>query len=144
MCSYRDWPNVLMIRHRYLLVVTDWLITWPISLQGDSEHPICPVMLQDAKLASTFADMMLDEGIYVIGFSFPVVPKGEWPGRRSSGSDNPISGTISLFYSGRRRYIQQFARSDEWAPWQKFERNISFETDHPLFYHPSEGSCFQF
>lgn len=41
------------------------------------EHPIIPVMLGDAALASKFADMMLQEGIYVIGFSFPVVPKGQ-------------------------------------------------------------------
>ncbi len=41
------------------------------------EHPIVPVMLGDAKLASTMADRLLDHGIYVIGFSFPVVPKGE-------------------------------------------------------------------
>jgi glycine C-acetyltransferase len=39
------------------------------------EHPIIPVMLGDAKLASTMADRLLEEGIYVIGFSFPVVPK---------------------------------------------------------------------
>jgi glycine C-acetyltransferase len=38
------------------------------------EHPIIPVMLGDAKLAKTFADEMLREGIYVIGFSYPVVP----------------------------------------------------------------------
>ena len=41
------------------------------------EHPIIPVMLGDAKLAGRMADLMLDEGIYVIGFSFPVVPKGK-------------------------------------------------------------------
>jgi glycine C-acetyltransferase len=40
-------------------------------------HPIVPVMLGDAALAATFADRMLGEGIYVIGFSFPVVPKGQ-------------------------------------------------------------------
>ncbi len=40
------------------------------------EHPIIPVMLGDAKLAQSMAAKMLDEGIYVIGFSFPVVPKG--------------------------------------------------------------------
>lgn len=38
-------------------------------------HPIVPVMLYDAKLAQEFATRMLDEGIYVIGFYFPVVPK---------------------------------------------------------------------
>ena len=41
------------------------------------EHPIIPVMLGDAKLATTMADKLLQRGIYVIGFSFPVVAKGE-------------------------------------------------------------------
>uniref|UniRef100_A0A8D8BDR6 2-amino-3-ketobutyrate coenzyme A ligase, mitochondrial n=1 Tax=Culex pipiens TaxID=7175 RepID=A0A8D8BDR6_CULPI len=41
------------------------------------DHPISPVMLGDAKLASVFADEMLKRGIYVIGFSYPVVPKGK-------------------------------------------------------------------
>ena len=40
-------------------------------------HPIVPIMLGDAKLAQDLAGDMLAEGIYVIGFSFPVVPKGE-------------------------------------------------------------------
>lgn len=41
------------------------------------EHPIIPVMLGDAKLASDMADRLLQHGIYVIGFSFPVVPVGQ-------------------------------------------------------------------
>ena len=41
------------------------------------EHPIIPVMLGDAKLATEMADRLLARGIYVIGFSYPVVPKGE-------------------------------------------------------------------
>ena len=41
------------------------------------EHPIIPVMLGEGKLANDFADLMLKEGIYVIGFSFPVVPRGQ-------------------------------------------------------------------
>ncbi len=41
------------------------------------EHPIIPVMLGNAALAKEFADQMLAEGIYVVGFSFPVVPKGQ-------------------------------------------------------------------
>jgi glycine C-acetyltransferase len=41
------------------------------------EHPIIPVMLGDAKLASDFARKLLDEGVYVIGFSYPVVPQGK-------------------------------------------------------------------
>jgi len=40
-------------------------------------HPIVPVMLYDAPLAQKMADALLDEGIYVIGFFYPVVPKGE-------------------------------------------------------------------
>lgn len=39
-------------------------------------HPIVPVMLGDARLASEFAARMLGEGIYVVGFSYPVVPQG--------------------------------------------------------------------
>lgn len=41
------------------------------------EHPIVPIMLGDARLASQMADALLGHGIYVIGFSYPVVPKGE-------------------------------------------------------------------
>jgi glycine C-acetyltransferase len=43
----------------------------------DGIHPITPVMLYDAKLAQDFAAKLMDEGIYVIGFFFPVVPKGK-------------------------------------------------------------------
>ena len=41
------------------------------------EHPIVPIMLYDALVAQNFAAKLLDEGIYVIGFFFPVVPKGQ-------------------------------------------------------------------
>ena len=40
-------------------------------------HPICPVMLYDAPLAQKFATRLLEEGIYAIGFFFPVVPQGQ-------------------------------------------------------------------
>jgi glycine C-acetyltransferase len=40
-------------------------------------HPIIPVMLGDAKIAQEMANRLLEEGVYVIGFSFPVVPKGQ-------------------------------------------------------------------
>lgn len=43
----------------------------------DGEHPIIPVMLDDAKLAQDFAARALELGVYVIGFSFPVVPRGQ-------------------------------------------------------------------
>jgi len=42
-----------------------------------ADHPIIPVMLGDAALAQRMAEKMLERGIYVIGFSFPVVPKGQ-------------------------------------------------------------------
>jgi glycine C-acetyltransferase len=41
------------------------------------EHPIVPIMLYDAVLAQQFAAALLEEGVYVIGFFFPVVPKGQ-------------------------------------------------------------------
>lgn len=43
----------------------------------ESEHPICPVMLGDAVLAQKFAEKMLEKGVYVVGFFYPVVPKGK-------------------------------------------------------------------
>jgi len=43
----------------------------------DGNHPIVPIMLGDANLAQNLSQLMLEKGIYVIGFSFPVVPKGE-------------------------------------------------------------------
>ncbi|WP_017994774.1 glycine C-acetyltransferase [Rhizobium leguminosarum] len=46
------------------------------TLAGEG-HPIIPVMLGDAKLAQDMASLMLKKGIYVIGFSFPVVPRGQ-------------------------------------------------------------------
>ena len=43
----------------------------------DGDSAIVPVMLYDAKLSQKMANMLLEEGIYVIGFFFPVVPKGK-------------------------------------------------------------------
>ena len=40
------------------------------------EHPIIPVMLGDAVLAKRMSELLLEKGIYVVGFSYPVVPKG--------------------------------------------------------------------
>lgn len=47
------------------------------NILGYEDSPIVPVMIGDAKKASEFADDMLGHGIYVVGFSFPVVPKGQ-------------------------------------------------------------------
>lgn len=46
------------------------------TINGE-DHPICPVMLGDAKLANVYANEMMEKGIYVIGFSYPVVPEGK-------------------------------------------------------------------
>ena len=46
------------------------------TLSGQ-DHAIIPVMLGDAQLAATMADKMLEKGVYVVGFSYPVVPKGQ-------------------------------------------------------------------
>nr|WP_298379000.1 glycine C-acetyltransferase [uncultured Halomonas sp.] len=62
------WDNVARFR--------DGMTNAGFTLAG-ADHPIIPVMLGDARLASEFADRLLAEGIYVIGFSFPVVPKGQ-------------------------------------------------------------------
>ncbi len=43
----------------------------------EGTHPIVPIMLGDARLAQEMASELLQEGIYVIGFSYPVVPKGK-------------------------------------------------------------------
>jgi glycine C-acetyltransferase len=41
------------------------------------EHPIIPIMLGNASLATKMAERLLEEGIYVVGFSYPVVPEGQ-------------------------------------------------------------------
>jgi len=41
------------------------------------DHPIIPIILGEERLAGQMAAKMLDEGIYVVGFSYPVVPRGE-------------------------------------------------------------------
>ena len=65
-----------------------------------SGHPIIPVMLGDAKVASEMAERLLDEGIYVIAFSFPVVPNGKARIRTqmsAAHSDTDIDTAIDAF-----------------------------------------------
>lgn len=64
----RLWRNAAHFRDRMQVA--------GFQLAG-KDHPIIPVMLGDARLASDMADKMLAKGIYVVGFSFPVVPKGQ-------------------------------------------------------------------
>jgi glycine C-acetyltransferase len=70
------------------------------TLAGDRDHPIVPVMLGDARLAAQFADAMLQRGVYVIGFSYPVVPKGAARIRTqisAAHSDADIDAAIAAF-----------------------------------------------
>ena len=64
----RLWENTAHFRERLAAVGFNLV---------PGEHPIIPIMLGDAKLASEFARRLLDEGVYVIGFSYPVVPQGK-------------------------------------------------------------------
>ncbi|XP_055519206.1 2-amino-3-ketobutyrate coenzyme A ligase, mitochondrial [Leucoraja erinacea] len=74
---------------------------------GGMDHPICPVMLGDARLASAMAEDMLQRGIYVIGFSFPVVPKGKARIRvqiSASHSDQDINRCVQAFLEVGRKH----------------------------------------
>ena len=64
----RLWDNTAYFRGQMAAVGFDLV---------PGEHPIIPVMLGDAKLATEFAQRLLEHGVYVIGFSFPVVPHGK-------------------------------------------------------------------
>ncbi|KAM6913637.1 2-amino-3-ketobutyrate coenzyme A ligase, mitochondrial [Lycodopsis pacificus] len=72
-----------------------------------SAHPICPVMLGDARLASMMADDMLKLGVYVIGFSFPVVPKGKARIRvqiSAAHTDEDIDHCVEAFIQTGRKH----------------------------------------
>lgn len=60
------------LTHRF----RDGMTAAGFTLKGDRDHPIAPVMIGDARIATEVADALLQRGIYVIAFSYPVVPKG--------------------------------------------------------------------
>ena len=69
-------------------------------------HPIIPVMLGDAQLATRFADALLEAGVYVIGFSYPVVPKGKARIRTqmsAAHSDEQLETAVAAFADVGRR-----------------------------------------
>ena len=68
--SLRDTLEKNTVYFRQAMIEAGFTIT-------PGEHPIVPVMLGDAALAARFADAMLERGVYVIGFSYPVVPQGK-------------------------------------------------------------------
>ena len=74
-------PVPMVVGHEFVGViaeigsaVTKYHVGERVSGEG---HPIIPVMLGDASLAQEMAARMLEKGVYVVGFSFPVVPKGQ-------------------------------------------------------------------
>ncbi|MEV0085161.1 glycine C-acetyltransferase [Saccharopolyspora sp. NPDC050642] len=70
------------------------------------EHPIIPVMIGDAAEAARMADLLLEEGIYVIGFSYPVVPKGKARIRTqmsAAHSTEDVERAVSAFVAARDR-----------------------------------------
>ena len=79
-------------------------------------HPIVPVMLGDAKLAVEMAQRLLEHGIYVIGFSYPVVPKGQARIRvqlSAAHSDDDVDRAIAAFADGRPRARGRAVKADD-------------------------------
>jgi glycine C-acetyltransferase len=71
----------------------------------DGEHPIIPVMFGDAALAAKVADAMLAEGVYVIAFSYPVVPQGKARIRvqlSAAHSEADVEACVQAFVAGRK------------------------------------------
>src|SRR3546814_11350981 len=71
-------------------------------------HPICPVMLHDAPLAQKFAQRLLEEGIYAIGFFFPVVPKDQARIRTqisAAHTREPLDQAIAAFLQSEERRV---------------------------------------
>ena len=76
------------------------------DIKGKS-HPIVPVMIYDDKKASLIADYLLDNGIYVVGFSYPVVPKGLARIRvqiSSAHTKNQIEKAVQLFEEAGKKF----------------------------------------
>ena len=72
----------------------------------DGQHPIVPVMIGDAALATSMADALLEEGVYVIGFSYPVVPMGQARIRvqlSAAHADDEIDAVIAAFVQVRAK-----------------------------------------
>jgi glycine C-acetyltransferase len=69
------------------------------------EHPIVPVMLHDAALAARFAEAMLARGVYVVAFSYPVVPKGKARIRTQMSaalSERDVDAAVAAFVEVKR------------------------------------------
>lgn len=70
------------------------------------EHPIIPVMIGDAAEAAKLADLLLDQGVYVIGFSYPVVPHGKARIRTqmsASHTTEDVNRAVDAFIAAREK-----------------------------------------
>mgnify|MGYP001627801798 CR=1 FL=1 len=77
------------------------------TVAGDG-HPITPIMLGDARLAADMADRLLELGVYCIGFSFPVVPKGEARIRLQISADhsqNDLDLALNAFKTVKKEFL---------------------------------------
>ncbi|HEV7908244.1 MAG TPA: glycine C-acetyltransferase [Pseudonocardiaceae bacterium] len=89
--------NTALFRHRMTEEGFDLL---------PGEHPIIPVMIGDAAKASRMADLLLEQGIYVIGFSYPVVPRGLARIRTqisAAHSTDDVNRAVDAFVAARAR-----------------------------------------
>ncbi len=84
------------------------IVALGFTVSGDS-HPITPIMLGDAKLAQKMSDRLLELGIYCIGFSFPVVPKGKARIRlqiSAAHSKNDLDIALDAFAQVKKEFIE--------------------------------------
>ena len=84
-CIRRDLCEIVFASDKAVLIAADGGGVHMLSCEDrelgfdllPGEHPIVPVMLYDPKVAHEFARRMLDKGVYVVAFCYPVVPKGK-------------------------------------------------------------------
>jgi len=108
------------------------------DLGGSKDHPIVPIMLGDARLASNFADEMLLKGIYVIGFSYPVVPKDRARIRvqiSAAHSSSDIDRCVDAFIAIRDKLIVLWKHTDEIVVVVARHCELDGEITYGLFSH---------
>jgi glycine C-acetyltransferase len=75
--SDAESPQLAALRRNTALFRHEMGVTHGFKVLGHPECPIAPILLGDARLAGFMSQHMLERGVYVVGFSFPVVPKGQ-------------------------------------------------------------------
>ena len=90
-------------------LVRDWMKLEGTVKRPRREHPIVPVMVGDAALAGRMAATMLEKGVYVVGFSYPVVPQGKARIRTqvsAAHSPDELERAVRAFVETRREVAQ--------------------------------------